>query len=393
VHFSFVNMSMEYYSPQSGGAIATVIMNVSRELLARGHEVTVLTRVNDDPVYDVGSVVPLAIKGRAVGLPQRVRARVENKLHRWEWSEYGEYMRAFTTALRSLPSTPDAVFVFNDFVSARYARNAVPSARAVVWLHNECNSFRNVGRDAEWADAILTCSRYIADWTAKTHAIPASKIFPALNGVDLGAFEPLEGAETAVEGSTLKTLFIGRIDRNKGPDIAADAVAALRAEGLDITLTVVGGVWFYDRGNDMANPFLLELKEKMKAAGAKHLGHLSRAQLPPVVREHDVALFLSRSNEPFGMVVLEAMASGCAVIASNRGGMPEAAGGAAMLVNPDDLDAVKAGLRALYEDRNLLRATKRKSLERAAGASWSECADSVEAAAVGRRRAEQGVAS
>ncbi len=373
-------MAIEFYSPQSGGAISTVIMNVARGLIERGHEVSVLTRVNDDPVYDVGRVVPLAIKGRSAGFPQRARAALENRLRGWEWSEYGEYMRAFTEALENLPTRPDAVFAFNDFVSPRYIKEALPTARAVVWLHNECNSKRDVARDAECADAFLTCSRYIADWTVERYGIPASKVFPALNGVDLEAFEP---REETVESAGLKTLFVGRIDRNKGPDIAADAVAALRAEGLDITLTVAGGLWFYARGDEMDDPFFRELQGKMKAAGANYLGHVSRADLPAVVREHDVAFVLSRSKEPFGMVVLEAMASGCAVIASDRGGIPEAAGGAAVLVDPDDLGAVTASLRALYEDRNLLRARKRKSLERAALASWSGCVDVVEASALG----------
>jgi len=64
------------------------------------------------------------------------------------------------------------------------------------------------------------------------------------------------------------------------------------------------------------------------------------------------------------------MASGCAVIASNRGGLPEACGGAAMLVDPDNFQQVVDCLRALAEDSTLLRSFKRKSVARASTESW-----------------------
>ncbi len=57
-------MPIEYYSPISGGAVSTVVMNHAKALIARGHEVTVLTVQNDDPIYDVGQVVPIEARDR-----------------------------------------------------------------------------------------------------------------------------------------------------------------------------------------------------------------------------------------------------------------------------------------------------------------------------------------
>ena len=169
----------------------------------------------------------------------------------------------------------------------------------------------------------------------------------------------------------MRTLFIGRIDPNKGPDIAADSVYALQQEGLHLTFTVAGGLWFYGHGNEMEDPYFRKLKEKMDNAHANYAGYVTRPDVPAVVRRHDVAFVLSRSNEPFGLVTLEAMASGCAVISSNRGGLPEACGGAAMLVDPDDLASVTASLRILATDKVALRDWKMKAVERAGRASWS----------------------
>jgi glycosyltransferase involved in cell wall biosynthesis len=75
---------------------------------------------------------------------------------------------------------------------------------------------------------------------------------------------------------------------------------------------------------------------------------------------------------------MEAMASGCAVIASRRGGLPEACVGAGLLVEPDDFQEVVSVLRSLVTDRNLLRSEKQKSVERASREPWSNCADVVE---------------
>jgi glycosyltransferase involved in cell wall biosynthesis len=87
---------------------------------------------------------------------------------------------------------------------------------------------------------------------------------------------------------------------------------------------------------------------------------------------------LSRSNEPFGLVVLEAMASGCAVIASNRGGLPEACSEAGILTDPDHLDEIVRSLRCLATDPDFLVDQKKKSVARAAQADWSNTTSLLE---------------
>src|SRR5207248_3496814 len=109
------------------------------------------------------------------------------------------------------------------------------------------------------------------------------KVTVAPSGVDLRAFHPAQ--HFPERGEILRTLFVGRIDPNKGPDIAADAVGALRKEGLPVDLTVAGGLWFYRSGDESQDPFFLKLKGKMDAVSANYLGHVSRANLPAIVRE------------------------------------------------------------------------------------------------------------
>ncbi len=374
MHLTFLNMPIEFYSPQSGGAIATIIMETSRALLAAGHAVSILTPATTDPQYPVGNVIPLAITQRNdLSFPQRRFNALRTRLHRWDWPYYHYYKKAYTRALKSLPVAPDALITFNDLITPRYLRSLCPNARIFTWLQNEWNSApANIPLTPAATNPLLTCSQYIADWTARRHHIPTSRFAAVPSGVNSATFHPRPNF--LAPASPLKVLFLGRIDPNKGPDLAAKAVARLQSENLHISLTVAGGLWFYQRGNERADPFFQELQSLMKSANATYLGHVPRDRVPALVREHDVACVLSRSNEPFGLVALEAMASGCAVIASNRGGLPEACGNAGIQLDPDNFPAVLHALRTLATDPAALAAQKKLSLQRAQSASWGNVA-------------------
>jgi glycosyltransferase involved in cell wall biosynthesis len=60
----------------------------------------------------------------------------------------------------------------------------------------------------------------------------------------------------------------------------------------------------------------------------------------------------SRWAEPFGLVALEALASGAALICSPRGGLPEVAGDAALYADPDRPSEIAAAIRALAGDES-----------------------------------------
>jgi glycosyltransferase involved in cell wall biosynthesis len=373
MNITFLNMPIEFYSPVSGGAVATIIMEVSRALQAEGHRVTILSRTATDAQYPVGDILPLAVDSpEGLSYFGRRLTSLQRRLHRYDWFEYVSYRASFEKVLRNLSPAPDVVIVFNDLVSPKYIRRILPKARIYSWLQNECRTNqRDLAPVSAATTAFFTCSSYIRDWTSSIHHIPLEKFAVLTSGIDLARFFPRDNHALPVP--TLRTLFIGRIDPNKGPDLALDAVSALRREGLDLSISIAGGLWFYSRGNEMDDPFFRSLHEKITAASgyARHLGHVTREKVPDLIRQHDVAFVLSRSNEPFGLVVLEAMASGLAVIASNRGGLPEACGEAAQLVNPDQPDEIASALRKLAIDPAFLAAQKQKSLVRAHSVPWS----------------------
>jgi glycosyltransferase involved in cell wall biosynthesis len=79
-------------------------------------------------------------------------------------------------------------------------------------------------------------------------------------------------------------------------------------------------------------------------------------------------------DEGFGMPVLEAMAAGLPVVTSNRSAMPEVAGDAALLIDPEDIEELASALSSLMQHEGLRTAWGRRGLARAKLFSWEKAA-------------------
>jgi glycosyltransferase involved in cell wall biosynthesis len=378
MRISILTPPNEHYSPVSGGAVATVVMEQSKVLVARGHDLTILAASNSDPVYTIGHVVPLrSTRREALSIIQRRWAKLFEVIHGWDYPYYRYYLSSAIAALEELPKPPEAIVVHNDLVLPKYIRRAFPDSTIVCWLHNEWRThLRRPADSLSCVDTFVTVSDYIRDFTADLYGLPPHKMVTIVNGVDPAVFSPR--ADFTAPSKPLKVLYIGRIDRNKGPDIAADAVAALKKQGVPIKFTVAGGLWFYGHGKEMDDPYFRQLYGKIEAVGGKYLGHVTRPLVPELIRQHDVVCVLSRSQDPCPLVTLEAMASGCAVLGSNRGGIPQSCGEAGLLVDPDDLSAVTEKLKLIASDPALLAQQKRLSVEQAARGTWAKLVDQME---------------
>ncbi|MFH2076777.1 MAG: glycosyltransferase family 1 protein, partial [Pseudomonadota bacterium] len=78
--------------------------------------------------------------------------------------------------------------------------------------------------------------------------------------------------------------------------------------------------------------------------------------------------------EGFGLPVLESMACGAPVITSDRGSLPEVAGGCALIVDPEDTDAIADAISRLLHDGNLRKDLIREGKARAAEFTWQKAA-------------------
>ncbi len=359
----FVLPVIEYFSPVSGGAVATVTRHLARELEQLGHEVSVVTPDDAQPLYADGRVFPvhMQVNRGARRLLEHARARLLG----WAHPQQEHYWECALEIVAR--EKPDVVVLANDLVGAHRVRRVLPEVRVVCWLHNECTVSQKQIRMLEQNDLFVCCSEYVRRWFLREYRRDASRVFTVHAGVDHTAFTPR--GESPV-GGPLRLLFVGRLDPNKGVDLAVECARRFRQRALPVELTVVGHTWFYKRSCAASERYLVSLRDGMREAGAVWTGHVPRDFLPEVIRRHDVALVLSRSQEPFGLVVLEAMASGLAVVASFRGGLREACGGAARIVDPENIDGIMEVLLRFHHRREELAEWKLHAIQRAERARW-----------------------
>ena len=105
-----------------------------------------------------------------------------------------------------------------------------------------------------------------------------------------------------------------------------------------------------------------ELIAAAERAPVSMAGYRDHPEVLDMMAKAAIVVVPSRWPEPFGLVALEAMASGAALVCSPRGGLPEVAGEAAIYADPDKIEDIAAALRSLGRDearRNQLAAAGR----------------------------------
>jgi glycogen(starch) synthase len=175
---------------------------------------------------------------------------------------------------------------------------------------------RRMVRDA---DHVITCSHYMRRHVADVFRVPAGKVTAIANGIDPSDLQPVADlprlrARYAQPGERL-ILLVGRLVYEKGFHLALDALPGL--------IERLGNVRFLVAGSGTADA---ELKEQAERLGlmehGSFVGWTGDDELHSLYRIADLCLVPS-IYEPFGLVALEAMASGCPCIVADTGGLRE----------------------------------------------------------------------
>ena len=202
------------------------------------------------------------------------------------------------------------------------------------------------------------------------------------NGVSTATFVPgVRRARTPRADDPLRLLFVGRWDdRRKGLKCLLEAFARLRADGLPVTLDVVGA----------GTPGLFPVPPGVTLHGVVP----STAALAGHYRSCDVFVSPALGQESFGMVLLEAMSSGRPVVCSDIAGYRQIADPrGALMVPPGDADALARAITALARDPSARRAMGAANRAKAEGYDWSDVADRTRAQYLAAIRERHGLAA
>jgi glycosyltransferase involved in cell wall biosynthesis len=230
-------------------------------------------------------------------------------------------------------------------------RRALPGVKLALYLLNdpqEMAGSRTVGerrRLLQAADAVWCISEWVRGRFLEGVDDPQRRATLIYPGVQVEA--PAAAKERIVA-------FVGRVIPDKGVVELAQAFAVAAPLMPGWRLVVAGA----DPGRLLA-PWRQRLGERLEC-----LGQVSHAQALALFARAEIAAVPSVWREPFGRTAIEALASGCALVTSGRGGLAEIAESAAEVVAPEDAQAFAGTLRRLAGDPSLREALRKQGLAR-----------------------------
>lgn len=349
------------YAWDAPGGVQVHVRQLAGVLLERGHDVLVLapgSRRADEPFARVvgrpvsvpyaGTVAPICFSRRSF---RRIR----------------RFLRVFE---------PDVVHVHEPFAPSTSMLTAFASAAPIVATHH---AHLARSRLMELAAPILrSVQRRIAARIAVSQAAAAflwrampGEVEVIPNGVDLTRFAEPGPPVDGLPGQR-RILWVARLDRQKGFPVMVRAFARLAAELDDVSLVVAGD------GRDREALGLLSEDDRRRVA---MLGTVRHEDLPSYHAAANVFASPALGQESFGITLVEAMAAGLPVVATDIPGYREVVAEAVegLLVPPGDPTELASALRRVLTDPDLASGLGAAGRRRAEGFSWDVVAPQLEA--------------
>jgi phosphatidylinositol alpha-mannosyltransferase len=226
------------------------------------------------------------------------------------------------------------------------------------------------------AAALTAVSPVAAAFHARALGLDVDDIAIVPNGVDVARFAAARNdrpvaADTPAPDGVIRIVFLGRLEHRKGADVAVKAFLRIAAQRDDVRLQVLG-----DGPQASALRSLVASATPDVRARVAFEGRVSSDALPGLLAGARIAVLPSRGGESFGLVLLEAMASGTTLVATDIPGYRAVArhDQEAMLVPPDDVEALASAVERLLDDRPTRERLRSAGLARAAMFDWSAVA-------------------
>lgn len=358
-----IGLVTPYVYPLPGG-VNDHVGHLYQGLRARGHDVRILTashglqRSSEGDVIRIGKGFSVPANGSVGTLTvspryrQQIREALEHE--QFDLLHFHEPFVPFLTLMTLRESRSVNVATFHAF--AGYA----PGYQLAGRMLGPVAASRLHGRIAVSAAARHFADRYLpGDY----------KVIP--NGVDLRQFADAVPLARWQDGRQ-NILFVGRLEPRKGLLHLLKAFRIVRKAGGDCRLLVVG-----------SGPLEREARRYVmtrRLGGVEFLGRVSDQEKIQLYRTADVYVSPATGRESFGIVLLEAMAAGTAIVCSDIHGYKGVVkrGEQALLVPPGDHRRLAGAILRLLRDAELRGRMEESGLARVQEFGWDRIAARVE---------------
>ncbi|KQY37911.1 MULTISPECIES: glycosyltransferase family 4 protein [Nocardia] len=348
------------YSFDVPGGVQAHVVELARVFIERGHKVSVLAPASDDtPLPDF-----VVSAGRAVAIPYNGSvARLSfgpmayTRIRRWIDSNDFDVLHIHE------PNAPSLSMLALKIAEGPIVATFHTSTTKSLVL----STFQGVLRPYhEKISGRIAVSELARRWQVEALGSDAVEI---PNGVDVSAFalgEPLDGYPRA--GRTV--LFLGRYDEpRKGMDVLLGALPALIEHHPDVEILIVG------RGDE----------DRLRREAGEHAGHLrflgqvSDAEKAAALRSADVYVAPNLGGESFGIILIEAMAAGTPVVASELDAFRRVLrdGTAGLLTPIGDSAALATAIDTLLTDDETRERLVSTATQVVAGYDWPVVAEQI----------------
>jgi glycosyltransferase involved in cell wall biosynthesis len=220
---------------------------------------------------------------------------------------------------------------------------------------------------AQRAKAVVTISHFTATQIERRLGVPRERIVICTPGAPSWAPRPAPAPRGPI-------LFMGTLEPRKNVGLLLEAYAALLEMMPEAPpLWLAGGI------TEAAAPWLRAIAAPPLAGHVEHLGYIASDRRYDLYARASM-LVLPSHLEGFGIPVLEAMTIGVPVIVSSRGALPEVAGDAGQIVEPDDARGLATAMKRYLVDPASASTAIERGFQRARQYSWDASARTLLAA-------------
>jgi phosphatidylinositol alpha-mannosyltransferase len=346
------------YAWEAAGGVQVHVKNLAVRLRQRGHEAIVLTPTASAPsepwVRSVGRPVRVTYQGTVAPIAPLSYGRVRSALasFRPDVVHVHEPLTPSASMFATLAAKTPVVATVHAYLDRSIAMELAAPILRRIW--------RRVTIGVAVSEAAASFLRRV---------LPDAALEIVPNGVDVEAFA---GAEPHAElPAGRRILWVNRLDAQKGFPIALAAFSKVLAEVPDAVLVVVG------EGKDREALTLLTLPAR---ARIDMRGAVPNEQVPSYLAACEVFVSPAVGQESFGIALVEAMAAGLPVVATDIPGYREVVsdGVEGLLVPPRDPEGLAAGLVRVLREPELAKRLGGAGRERARTFDWPIVVDRLE---------------